>query len=258
MIKLKIKNSLTHLISGILFIAVLSGYGYVSVFAQETDAEFSGTISYIELEINENGVVNVTQKMEVYANESIYRADTIIPKAKGVEVYDLQNNIKLEHGSLIIDDEELIIFYFQEPLNAGEKRNITLKYSTEFFTNKQGETWELSFLLIVSNKSIIKAIFPENVVISLTSSEIVPLVYIENERQVLELESDGSEIDFLCEYKFVERQEASGETRLIGTKNETDKNEEELQEIPGANNGVDYADYLLKLLIGIIGVIILA
>ena len=101
-------------------------------------------------------------------------------------------------------DEEIINFYFSKPLNAGEKRNIEIKYSTEFFTNKQGYLWELSFLLSVSNKSIVRVIFPENVVISFTSSEVVPSTYIENGRQILELEPAGDEIDFLCDYRFKE------------------------------------------------------
>jgi len=168
--------------------------------AQQT--EITGSFGNVELEINENGLVKVTQDIEFLAYAEIYQADITIPAAKDLKISDSSGN--LEYDSIPADDEEIINFYFSRPLNPGEKRVISIEYFTEFFTNKKADTWELSFSLKVSNRSTIKAVFPENVVISFTASEIIPSTYIENERQVLELESLGDVIDFLCEYKFIE------------------------------------------------------
>jgi|GEM_PF-1920947 len=214
-IKIKLKIFLFVFISCVLFTGVLPG----SASAQET--EVSETIKYIELKINENGIVDVTQDMELEAHATVYRADAIIPKAKNAVVYDSTLDRMLEHGSVSINDEELINFYFPDPVSAGEKRNITINYSTEFFTNKRGDTWELSFLLSIPNNTIIKAVFPGNAVISLTSSEIIPSTYIENGMPVLELQSTGNEIDFLCEYRFMEKQEDVNETGNRAKENET-------------------------------------
>ncbi|ODS39310.1 MAG: hypothetical protein A7316_11100 [Candidatus Altiarchaeales archaeon WOR_SM1_86-2] len=210
----------------LIFIALL----IATTSAQEI--EVTETIGDIELEINENGIVNVTQNIDLLAHATIYQYDITIPKAKAktVEISDL-NGI-LEYDSISAGDEEIINFYFSKPLNAGEKRNIKIKYSTEFFTNKQGDTWELSFLLRVSNRSLVKGIFPENVIISFTSSEILPSTYIENGRQVLELKPEGDEIDFLCEYRFAEQIPAI----VNETKNETKKPEPETQEEPEKDN----------------------
>jgi uncharacterized membrane protein len=191
------------------------------------EPEFKETIKYIELEVNENGAANVTQQMELRALENVYRADIIIPKSKNVEVYDIDSGIKLEYGLVDINDHEIINFYFSEQLNPGEKKNITINYETEFFTNKRGDKWELSLSLNASNSSMVKVIFPKNVIISFTSSKIIPLTYVENGRQVLELESAGEEIDFLCEYSFMELPE-----QVITLENKTNKTE---QLIPAEN-----------------------
>ena len=216
----KIKNFLFIFISIALLIAcLLPGYGC----AQEP--EFTETIKYIELEINENGVANITQQMELRAIEKVYHADTIIPKAKNIEVYDIDSGIKLEYGSVDMNDHEIINFYFLEQLNPGEKKNISINYETEFFTNKRGDKWELSLSLNASNSSMVKVIFPKNVIISFTSSEIVPLTYVEKGRQVLELESAGEEIDFLCEYSFMELPEQITKPIII-PENKTNRTEQ--------------------------------
>ena len=209
----------------IVFVALIV-FVPASASAQETEeTELIETVGDIELEINENGIAAVTQNIGLLAQETIYQADTTIPraKAKTVEISDLSGS--LEYDSTITGDEEIINYYFSSPLNAGEKRSITIKYSTEFFTNKQGGMWELSFFLTVSNKSVIKIKFPENVIISFTSSEVVPSTYIENNRQILELEPEGDDIDFLCEYKFMKTQEPIDEPGIIQTENETNETE---------------------------------
>jgi len=227
----------------IIFIALL----IVTASAQEI--EVTETVGDIEIEINENGLVNVAQDMEIEAHEAIYQDGIIVPKAKFVEISDL--NGSLEYDSIIAGDEEIINFYFSKPLNAGETKNITIKYSTEFFTNKQGDTWELSFSLRVSNKSVVKIIFPENVIISFTSSEILPSTYIENGRQVLELESEGDEVDFVCEYKFTEPPEMQPNLAINETENETTQE-------PWMPGGQDKNDDALIILAIIITLIILA
>ena len=58
----------------------------VSGTAQEI--ELTETIGNIELEINENGIVTVTQNMDLLAHEAIYQADITIPKSKFVEISD--------------------------------------------------------------------------------------------------------------------------------------------------------------------------
>lgn len=189
-----------------LFI-IFIGLFIASASAQES--ELTETIGDIELEINEKGIVTVTQDMELMANTEVYLAEITIPKAKAdsVKIFDLDSNYALEHDSIPLVDEEIINYYFPEPLGAGENKKIKIKYSTDFFTSKEGDTWELSFYLKTSNKSTVKIMFPENVIISFTSSAVIPSTYIENGKQVLELKPDAEEFDFLCEYKFKKTRE---------------------------------------------------
>ena len=105
------KNS--RIFTGIILILLT----FLSSSAQETvETELAETIGDIQLEINENGVVDVTQNMELLAHTVIYQADITIPRAKTVEISDPGGS--LDYDSIDAGDEEIINFYFSKPLNA--------------------------------------------------------------------------------------------------------------------------------------------
>jgi uncharacterized membrane protein len=191
----------------LIFIALLA---IVSAVVMAQEPEVSKTVTSVEMEVNENGLVKVTQNVELSAQAEVYQSDITIPGAKDIEIYDSSGI--LEYDVIPSGNEEILNFYLSKPINPGERRTVTVIYSTDFFTSKQGSMWELSFILSVTNGSTIKVTFPKNVIISFTSSEVVPSTYIEGNRQVLELESAGEEIDFLCEYRFLEATAAVNES----------------------------------------------
>ncbi len=239
------------------FIVFFAAYVFLSLFSVCSQEEVTKTIKDIELKVNENGIVEVTQNIELNSYATIYQADITIPKAKNVEIFENNSKLddKLEYDSIIPGDEEIINFYFKEPLNAGETRMITLKYSTEFFTNKQGDTWELSLFMRTSNESLLKIIFPKNVMISFTSSAsaFLPSAYVENERQIIELEADGDEIDFLCEYKFT----GTKETPNTPETNETGKPENESKKDTTENKNNQGISQYFYFIIGILILILI-
>jgi uncharacterized membrane protein len=183
------------------------------------------------MEVNENGLVKVTQNVELSAQAEVYQSDITIPGAKDIEIHDSSGS--LEYDVIPSGNEETVNFYLSNPINPGERRTVTVIYFTDFFTSKQGSTWELSFTLSVMNGSTIKVTFPENVIISFTSSEVVPSTYIENNRQVLELESAGGEIDFLCEYRFLEATAVVNES----VKAQVNETSDETQQKEAQKNG---------------------
>jgi len=255
--KKKMKNKI------IIFIALLA---VVSAVVMAQEPEVSKTVTSIEMEVNENGLVKVTQNVELSAQAEVYQTDITIPGAKDIEIYDSSGS--LEYDVIPSGNEETVNFYLSKPINPKERRTVTVIYSTDFFTNKQGSTWELSFTLSVMNGSTIKVTFPKNVIISFTSSEVVPSTYIEDNKQVLELESAGEEIDFLCEYRFLEAAAAVNESvkpQVNGTPGETQQKEsrkngtaaQELpQETPEAKKPGNY--FLILLASAVIIIIIFA
>ncbi len=176
-------------------------------------------ITGIEIELLENGVVSVKENINC---ETPGRIKIIIPgtiETPGVYTTDGKS---VSHNLTTNSDSEQITFYL--PKNRNVSTGVTLKYKTNFFTEKKGDAWQLSFSLPTTpNLTSIKIIFPKNLKISFTT-KTPSWIYVSENYQAIELKATTGEINFACNYKFIEVKNKSANT-TIGDNSDNNSND---------------------------------
>lgn len=164
--------------------------------AQETSLmEESGIykINYINIQIYENGFVDIEEGLEV--NNTI--ASILTPKnIMDLQILDSRGN-KLQHESVSMDDKQLVTFYLRSP----DERVIEFRYKTMDLISKNASTWTLKFSTIsVPRRTIIKIEFPSGSdVKALRPMDIHR--YPQNLTSPLWLYPQAKDFSFECDYE---------------------------------------------------------
>jgi uncharacterized membrane protein len=149
-------------------------------------------INSINLQIHENGFVDVEEELEV--NNTI--ASILAPRnILDLMILDSRGN-SLQYDSASKDGMQLITFYLRSP----DERAIRLRYKTMDLTSKNASIWTLRFsALSVPRHTIIKIVFPfGSEVISLRPKDI--LRYPQNLTSPLWLYPQITDFSFECDY----------------------------------------------------------
>jgi uncharacterized membrane protein len=190
------KCSVGHRTGLIIFLIFMIIALIQSTVAQETDLlKESGIhgINKINIQIHENGFVNVEEELEV--NNTI--ASILAPKnILDLQILDSKSN-NLQYDSVSIDNKQLITFYLRSP----DERVIRLRYKTLDLISKNSSTWTLKFSTSsVPGRTIVRIEFPPGSdVRSLRPTEI--LRYPQNLTSPLSLYPQAEDFGFECDYQ---------------------------------------------------------
>lgn len=192
----------------VIFVPLLLLFLISLAYAQEPST------SDLRVTVSETGFVHIDQ--EIIVRQAGVHSITI-PKTIYLDVYDTLNPaIKVKYNITETNGVQNLVLYVNKDLIFNDLAIITLEYTTNILTSKQGDIWTLSLnYKTTPGSSDVKILFPLGIKIIDTQSKDPVYSLVEGRNFVMEIEPADIVFDFKTKYELRETVEEPDYTWLF-------------------------------------------